>query len=177
MSNESLHQEPGNGSKPAWLQNQLNTLPRELAPERDLWPEIAQHISTPARQRWLPTAVAASVLVSAMSAVFTWQLYQQRAADAALANSQQLLQQIESPYQLARTSYAEQWPALKTNLDPETAATVERNLQIIRTAHEQLAKALNKQPNDPALQQLLRQTLAKEIEVYQVAENASRVSI
>ncbi|NQD36665.1 hypothetical protein HPT27_06480 [Permianibacter sp. IMCC34836] len=177
MSHESIHHEHAGASKPEWLQAELKQLPSELAPERDLWPEIAQQISKPARQRWLPAAVAASVLVSAMSAVFTWQLYQQRSDDAALASSQQLLQQIESPYQLARTSYAEQWPTLKTNLDPETAATVERNLQIIRTAHEQLAKALNKQPDDPALQQLLRQTLAKEIEVYQLAENASRVSI
>jgi len=167
---------------PEWLQDQLQALPRELAPTRDLWPEIAQQLdqvrsNQQPRQRWLPMAVAASVLVSALSAVFTWQLYQQRESEVVLANAQLLLQQLESPYQLARTSYAEQWPNLRANLDPETAATVERNLVIIRTAQEQLAKALKKQPDDPALQQLLRQTLAKEVEVYQVAESASRVSI
>lgn len=163
--------------KPEWLQNQLNTLSPEMTPARDLWPEIAKQLDKQPKQRWVPMAVAASVLVSAMSAVFTWQLYQQRESDAAVANAQLLLQQIESPYQQARVSYAEQWPNLRTSLDPETADTVERNLEIIQAAHQELAKALKKQPNDPALQQLLRQTLAKEIEVYQLAENASRVSI
>lgn len=172
-----MSQEMHRNDKPEWLQQHLQSLPTELTPERDLWPEIAQQINRPPRQRWVPVAVAASVQVSVLSATFTWQLHQQRERDAALATANLLLQQIESPFSQARVSYAEQWPALKSNLDPETAATVERNLEIIRSAHQELAKALKKQPDDPAMQQLLRQTLAKEIEVYQRAENASRIAI
>lgn len=166
-----------NPDQPEWLRKQLETLPPELSPSRDLWPDVAQQINRQPKQRWLPVAVAASVLFSAVSGVFTWQLYQQRQGELAIANAERLLQQIESPYSQARVSYAEQWPTMRANLDPETAAIVERNLQIIGEAHQELVKALKKQPNDPALQQLMRQTLAKEIEVYQVAENASRVSI
>lgn len=166
-----------NQEQPEWLRKQLDSLAPELTPARDLWPEIAQQLNQQPKQRWVPMAVAASVFVSALSAVFTWQLYQQRDADMAIANAERLLQQIESPYSQARVSYAEQWPSVRSNLDPETAATVERNLEIIRAAHQELAKALKKQPDDPALQQLMRQTLAKELEVYQIAENAARVSI
>lgn len=169
--------QPVNSEQPEWLRQQLDTLSPELSPARDLWPDIAQQINRQPKQRWLPMAVAASVLVSALSGIFTWQMYQQRQSEQAIANAERLLQQIESPYSQARVSYAEQWPTMRANLDPETAAIVERNLQIIGEAHKELAKALKKQPNDPALQQLMRQTLAKEIEVYQVAENASRVSI
>ena len=169
--------QPVNSEQPEWLRKQLDTLSPELSPARDLWPDIAQQINRQPKQRWLPMAVAASVLVSAMSGIFTWQMYQQRQSEQAIANAERLLQQIESPYSQARVSYAEQWPTMRANLDPETAAIVERNLQIIGEAHKELVKALQKQPDDPALQQLMRQTLAKEIEVYQVAENASRVSI
>ncbi len=174
---EQRNQERMNHDQPEWLRQQLDTLQPELQPSRDLWPEIAQQINRQPKQRWVPAAVAASVLVSAVSGIFTWQVYQQRQSDMAVANAERLLQQIESPYSQARVSYAEQWPSMRANLDPETAEIVERNLEIIGKAHQELAKALQKQPDDPALQQLMRQTLAKEIEVYQVAENASRVSI
>ncbi len=162
---------------PAWLQKHLDTLPAELPPVRDLWPEVAQQLDRQPRQRWLPIAMAASVLVSVLSATLTWQMYQQRQTELSVASAEQLLQQLESPYSQARVSYAEQWPKVRAALDPETAAIVERNLEIIRNAHQELAKALKKQPDDPALQQLMRQTLAKELEVYQTAENASRVAI
>ena len=175
--NNSMNQEHASQEQPEWLRKELDTLAPELQPSRDLWPEIAHQMNRQPKQRWLPMAVAASVLVSAMSGIFTWQMYQQRQSEQAVANAERLLQQLESPYSQARVSYAEQWPTMRANLDPETAAIVERNLEIIGNAHQELAKALKKQPDDPALQQLMRQTLAKEIEVYQVAENASRVSI
>ncbi len=162
---------------PPWLQGQLQSLPAELTPARDLWPEVARQLDRNPRQRWLPLAMAASVLVSVLSATLTWQLYQQRQTELSVATAEQLLQQLESPYSQARVSYAEQWPKVRAALDPETAVIVERNLEIIRNAHQELAKALKKRPDDPALQQLMRQTLAKELEVYQIAENASRVAI
>jgi len=176
--NSNLQHEPnGEQQTPAWLQAQLRELPTELNPSRDLWPEVAQQLDKQPRQRWLPVAMAASVLVSVLSATLTWQLYQQRQSEISVAAAEQMLQQLESPYSQARVSYAEQWPQVRASLDPETAAVVEHNLEIIRQAHQELAKALKKRPNDPALQQLMRQTLAKELDVYQLAENAAREAI
>jgi hypothetical protein len=51
---------------------------------------------------------------------------------------------------------------------------IERNLEIIHRANVDLQIALEQQPDSPALRRLLRQTLAKEIDVYQRAWDASR---
>ena len=44
--------------QPEWLQNALRDLPREMNPENDLWPSIAQQINRTPRQRWEPVAIA-----------------------------------------------------------------------------------------------------------------------
>ena len=163
--------------RPAWLSEKLNALPRELAPEHDLWPEIARRIDRPKRS-WLPVAVAASLAISAVSALFTWQILELRRQEAAAhAVALEYLQQIESPYLPARTSYEQQWNAVRGQVDPETAAIIERNLAIIRQANEELAAALKKQPDNRGMQQLLRRSLAKEVDVYQRAVDAARGSI
>ncbi len=154
--------------KPDWLQNQLDTLPDELQPSRDLWPAIAEKLDRRPRSRWLPTAVAASLLISALSALFSWHTSLQH--QDTTAATQQLLQQIGTPYQPVLASYRTQWPSIKKKMDPQTAATIEHNLQIIQQAYNELATALDKQPDDPVLQQLVRQTLNTQIDVYRRAQ-------
>ena len=165
-------------NRPSWLEKHLAALPRELNPERDLWPDIARRLDRPVRRAWIPLAVAASLVLSAASALFTWHLYEQRQADAAaLLAAHETIRQIESPYLQARGTYEEQWPALRTRLDPEIAALIDRNLAIIRQANAELARALEKQPENRGLQRLLRQTLAQEVDVYQRALGAARNAI
>lgn len=164
--------------RPEWLQRHLNSLPRELAPAHDLWPDIARRLDRPPLARWVPAAVAASVIVSIAAALFSWQIFLKQREDAALlAAAQVLLQQIQGPYQPVRAEYEAQWPDLLARLDPETAAVVERNLEIIRRANADLVKALERQPDSPAMQGLLRQTLAQEFEIYRRVERAARVPI
>ena len=163
--------------KPAWLKQHLDALPRELNPDCDLWPGIAQRLDRP-RRAWIPVAIGASLAISVVSALFTWRMHEQRQVEAvALLAAQQYLQQIESPYLAARATYEQQWPALRAQLDQDTAALIERNLAIIRKANDELARALEKQPDNRGLQRLLRQTLNKETDVYQRALVAARDTI
>ena len=102
---------------------------------------------------------------------------QQRHDAAALLAAQQLLQQIQQPYLPVRAEYEAQWPALRAQLDPETARVVEHNLKIIHKANAELARALERQPDSPVLRQLLRQTMNQEVEVYRRAAAAGRPAI
>jgi hypothetical protein len=165
------HERPD--GQPEWLQNALRDLPQEMQPSRDLWPEIAQQINRAPRQRWVPMALAASVVVSLLSVGASFYLYQQQQVmqtDMASLT----LQKLESPYQMALARYETQWPSVKQKLDPETAAVVERNLRIIATARDELAKALHKDPNDQVVQELLRKTFSQEIDTYEQVQKLAQ---
>ena len=163
---------------PEWLKNHLQALPAEIPPARDLWPGIARRLDRPGHHGWMPMAVAASVLISVTATWFTWHVFEQQRHDAAaLLAAQQLLQQIQQPYLPVRAEYEAQWPALRAQLDPETARVVEHNLKIIHKANAELARALERQPDSPVLRQLLRQTMNQEVEVYRRAAAAGRPAI
>ncbi len=163
---------------PDWLRTHLQALPAEIPPARDLWPDIARRLDRPGHSRWMPAAVAASVLISVTATWFTWHVFEQQRRDAAaLLAAQQLLQEIRQPYLPVRAEYEAQWPTLRAQLDPETAKVVERNLEIIHKANAELARALERQPDSPVLRQLLRQTMTQEVDVYRRAEAAGRPPI
>lgn len=163
---------------PVWLQPHLDRLPAQIAPARDLWPDIARRLDRPRQSRVMHVAVAASVVISVSATFFTWQVFERQRQDAAaLLAAQQMLVQIQQPYLPVRAGYEARWPALRAQLDPETAAIVEQNLAIIRKANAELARALERQPDSPVLRQLLRQTLAQEMDVYRRVDAAVRPPI
>lgn len=158
------------------LRRDISALPRELEPGRDLWPGIESRLEPRGRRAWVSAAVAASLVLSSLSVLFTWNLYQQQQAQTQMLQAQ--LQALESPYLPVRASYDREWATLRTRLDPATATTIERNVAIIRQANAELMKALNENPRDESLRKLLMKTLATEADVYQQAFGAAtRVSL
>jgi hypothetical protein len=163
-----------NDERPEWLDKHLATLPREMTPGRDLWPGIESRIRAP-RRWWIPASVAAGAMAAAMAWMLAGQMGQEQAPVPAVA-SVELPAPVDQadPWSPARARYSQEWPAVREQLGPETAAVIERNLEIIHRANVDLQIALEQQPDNPALRRLLRQTLAKEIDVYQRAWDASR---
>lgn len=159
--------------QPQWLQQALQQLPKEQSPARDLWPDIEQRMSTP--QRRFPYAVAASVLIAGASLLFSYQLYQQQQDTALrLAQAEQVLKQIDSPYRYARVSYQDSWPELREQLSADTAQVIEENLQLIHEARAKIEAAIQKEPNNMALQSLLHQSLDQELSVYRKANQVAQ---
>ena len=151
--------------RPDWLSHHLRALPREIEPERDLWPEVAARIRKPRVPQWLAASVAASVVLSAAAAYFAWQGSDRRQmADAVGAREMLMIS-----YRDASARYAAQWAAQRGRMDPALAAEIDRNLAIVRSAVESLDKALARSPDDPALRNLLQSTLAEEIALYRRA--------
>lgn len=171
MSTHKNVPEQAQDLRPAWLNEALQTLPTELKPEHDLWPVIAQNLSAqtpPQRKTWHTAAIAASVVFSIGSAVFTWQLWQTRVADQkAMLAAQEMLSNLRTPFEQARVSYQQQLPTLLQGLDAETAAKIQRNLDIIKAANKEIANALNKDPNDAAMRDLMLKTYTQELNMYQ----------
>jgi hypothetical protein len=111
----------------------LDRLARSRAPQRDLWPGIASRLPRRRRSPWAlaPFALAAS-LVAGLAAVFTLSLGPLGTAPGELA----------APLALS----------------DDSRAIVQANLSIVRQAERELRRALDDNPDSPALRSLLAST-------------------
>jgi hypothetical protein len=140
-------------------------LATEISPGRDLWPGIAEGIARPGRSRWTPmlAQAAAVVLLVGASSGLTF-LAMQDEQPPALAITPDLLFEpaaFSSGYALgpkyleARSDVAAQLDEELARLSPEARADVESNLRVIRNAIAEINAALEKEPTNVLLQQLL----------------------
>lgn len=155
-------------------------LPESIEPPRDLWLGIAGRISGEvpqvARARtgrspaWLRYAAAAAVvLAAALGAAFLLRrpapppaLPEVPPAIAALSLQRAALRAMEADYGRAR---AELLPLLEQRRDlmsPETRMLVDRNLALIDQALKEIRAAVEKDPNNRQLMELLNQTYRQE---------------
>ena len=160
--------------RPDWLNKHLATLPREISPGRDLWPDIVRRVGEPAHRRWSAVALAASVALGIGAAWLGWRMQSPAPAPAVAIERESVPEMMVASFGPARARYSQDWPRIREQIGPQTAAVIEHNLEIIRRANADLVVALEQHPDNPSLRRLLRRTLAKEIAVYQRAWDASR---
>lgn len=171
-----------------WLLAEATALPREIQPQRDLWPGIAdriglrrERVAAFPRRGWLGSrgaglAAAAAVLV-AVSSTFTAIVGRNGAMPAAPAASPWRLEPAAlgrepGPVLEAEAGYARATATLMAALDerpdslaPETRAVVEENLRIIDDALRQVREALRKDPGSRELTRMLTATHKKKVDV------------
>jgi hypothetical protein len=154
-------------------------LAREITPERDLWPGIEARIAAPlrtARRSWTPyLAQAAAVLVLVGgSSLLTYTLMDREpviverpVSDGLVLESASFGGQLEmaNGYKLARTNLQAQMDRELAKLTPETRTAVEENLAEIRGAISEINTALEKEPNNALLQELLLKSYQEELSV------------
>ena len=162
----------------------LESLPCDVRPARDLWPQIANdidaraHAASPrlARMRW-PVAVAASLAVASLAGALCWSVARERATAALLAEQHaptrgntgiavnfQLPQDAE--YVAARAALERTFNERLDLLAPATRDRVRADLETIRKANADISAALAQDPASPLLWQLLRNTWQQEINLY-----------
>ena len=148
-------------------------LDREISPQRDLWPGIAQAIETPQRTGWmlmLAQAAAVILLVGASSAI----------TYVAVREPQPLVAQITPALVFERASFgsnhelgdefndarnalvAEMSVELE-KLVPTARAEVEANIGLIQEAIYEINQALEQEPNNTLLQQRLLSAYREEL--------------
>lgn len=156
-------------------------LATEIAPERDLWPGIAEAITTAPqkRSRWTPllAQAAAVVLLVGASSLVTYSLVKSDAANTASRSAVQVLptnlvfeqaafgpnQTFESLYGRAGGTVASNLERSLQELSPQTRADVLRNLAVIRQAITDISEALEQEPNNALLQELLVEAYGTEL--------------
>lgn len=151
-------------------------LQKSISPDRDLWPGIEAAITEPAPQRrrpWLAQAAAVLLLVGASSLItYTLTVEEPDVSPAASGTGLTLAPasfggdyQLGAGYQLARAGLETRLDAVLEQLSPEQRAEVEENLNIIQGAIAEINAALEEQPDNVLLQELLLDTYREELAV------------
>ncbi|MSS72389.1 MAG: hypothetical protein EXS64_12995 [Candidatus Latescibacteria bacterium] len=140
-----------------------DALPKEVAPPRDPWPEIAARIAQPKvltagfsrPARWsVRRFAAAAVLLVALSSTLTALVLQHRriASMASVPRRQPAtafaaFEASEGDYIRAIAQISVAVNHQRDRLDPKTVAVIEKNLRIIDEAIQESRAALAKDPN------------------------------
>ncbi len=140
----------------------LNT---EIAPERDLWPEIAASIAAPQRSRWTPmlAQAAAIILLIGASSSVTYLVVKEQPQPVARVAPELLFEQtafgsrynLGPGFQDARYELVSELDVELQRLSPEARAEIASNIDLIQTAIRDINQALENEPDNVLLQQQL----------------------
>jgi hypothetical protein len=156
------------------IDKHLAALPREIAPPASVWPGIVAVISPPRPARW-PVALAASLVAAELVVTLMWSLMHPAAAPLMAHDgaSQREITAVSfvapdhGGYQRTRTDIEQLFHERLALLRPESRAKIEKNLQIIRDANEEIRRALAEDPASPLLLEFLQNTDQQEFDLYQ----------
>jgi hypothetical protein len=162
----------------------LASVPREVRPGRELWPDIERTIGRgidgggsplALRAPW-PMALAASVLMASLVGALCWSVARERTSAELLAQRTpaggaastpvnfQLPQDVD--YVAARAALERTFNERLELLAPATRERVRADLATIRKANADISAALAQDPASPLLWQLMRNTWQQEINLY-----------
>lgn len=174
MTNESRTDEAGTDEiRDETLRNAVDSLPREIAPEHDLWPGIATRIA-PHRHRFQPWSIAAGIasLVAIGAILAALSLHRQQ-VPATLAGRQSATQPrpvAATPLPNERARMLAATIRRSTRQDPHTRAVLLKNLDLVETSITRIQQALNEDPGNPGLQPLLYQQYRDEATLVAAAQ-------
>lgn len=147
-------------------------LPKEIAPERDLWAGIAfqlgeQRDPRPERPRSVFSRYRYAVLAASLAAVFLAGIYFARMPYPGELNGSAgaNLVALDAEYARARTVLTQALDESRDRLSPETVAVVDENLAIIADAVGEILGALEKDPGNPQLIRSLVAAYDKEVDL------------
>jgi hypothetical protein len=161
------------------LDEQLESLARDIPPPRNLWPGIASRLRGSSRRtRPMAFAAAAAVAGACLASALTWAVLHGRQASPAPQLAAARAPSFDEPrnprYVAARDSLELNYRDRLKLLDPATRAQIEASLAVIRKAHEDIRKALASDPASPVLEQLWQSTWHDELDLYEHVVQATQ---
>ncbi|HKU16125.1 MAG TPA: hypothetical protein VJQ52_17145 [Steroidobacteraceae bacterium] len=172
------------------LDEALASLAKDVAPERDLWPQIRAEIATTPivaeepRSRMQATwfRLAATVLLVVGTSLVTYyvtrQSMQQQVAQTTAPQTLPAPVAVAQPasfsfgserlgagYMNARAELDKSFQQRLAGLPPAARAKVEADLADLRRAADDISKTLAEHPSDPLLQDLLMSTYQSELQL------------
>lgn len=153
-------------------------LATEISPERDLWPEIESAIDAPLpqRARWTPmfAQAAAVVLLIGASSGLTYLAVKDDGSVVVPNYGTELnvrpaafgsRYELGSDYQAARADLMSELTVALERLSPDERADVEKSLEVLRGAIDDINAALEQDPDNALLQDILMNTYHEELKV------------
>jgi hypothetical protein len=168
------------------LDEALASLPADVRPERDLWPEIHAEIArTPivapaSRVQTTWFRLAATVLLVLATSFTTYYITRQSVQPQSAQNVEPLPapvtqvqpasfsfgpERLGAGYMNARAELEKRFQARLATLPAADRAKVEKNLADIRHAADEISATLAQHPSDPLLQDLLMSTYQSELQL------------
>ncbi len=157
-----------------------SSLAGEVAPERDLWPEIRDRIERRTvlaffgAGSWTPlraaAAVAATLLIVVTTAVVSFRVGQSDAPQMTTLRVEPAVHKSESinaEFEQARLELRGWLEQNRESLPPETLELIESNLQVIDKSVGEIQGALDQNPQSPELNRLLLATYRREVQLLQ----------
>ena len=158
------------------IDTMLRSLPRDIEPQRDLWPDIEARLdSQPSRRRpaWAWQAAAAVILVAASSLITASLLRRESVPTAQVAAPAAPVVRaafgqpsgLGEGYESARQELAADLERRMSSMPESTRQKLVANLAEMRRAADEINAALARQPGDPLLEELLLNTYQDELGV------------
>lgn len=153
------------------LDRLLNSVPPEVTPSRDLWPQIQVGLATqttskppgkPRRTFSLFAQLAAGFVLIAVTALTTYLLTRSSMPDEASQIAGADDSAIVQEYLRSRTALDRQFADRIAQLPATTRAQLETSLADLRRAENEIFASLKASPSDPLLQELLLSTFQTE---------------
>jgi hypothetical protein len=150
------------------LDARLARLPREMAPQRDLWPEIEVRLARGAgnqRRRHFALGLAAMTL-ALLAAFHSRAVLGPRADSARIAQTPASAGPRDAAFVRTQAALEQSFKLDLHRLPPQTQTRVLQDLEIIRNARADIRSALDANPQDPLLHELLADTWQQEMDFY-----------
>jgi len=136
-------------------------LPRSIEPSRDLWPYVDARIASPTPRAPLWQLALAAGIAALFVGALLLGMPRGIPADSAVAYRQQL----DAAFSPLRQASLTRYRARADRLDPALRRTVETNLAIIDRALAEIRVALERDPDDAELGQILKRTYEQELAI------------
>jgi hypothetical protein len=168
------------------LDQALASLPEDVRPERDLWPQIRAEIEKtpivapvrPLQSTWFRLAAAVVLMLS--TSFVTYYLTRQSMQQPVAQNPSESLpapqvtgtpasffgsERLGAGYVNARAELDKRFQERLAALPAADRAKVEKNLADLRHAADEISATLKQHPSDPLLQDLLMSTYQSELQL------------
>jgi hypothetical protein len=141
-------------------------LPAEIEPPADLWPKIAARLATRSRRRRAFAALAAAAAVAAVL-LTAIAVREERPPENVVAGvpARTAPQANDSPPSDLAQSLGASWMLRSPEVSSEVAATLRRELELVRDERLRIEQAIDSAPDNAALRELWAHAYEVELEL------------
>lgn len=139
---------------PRSLEARARELPTEIPPPADLWPRIAARLQTEPRRPYVRPRVAAAVAALAALGALIGLAVRDDSAEVGSADTARVAPDGAGADSVRSTALGAYWMLRSPVVSDEVAATLQRELVLVRDERLQIEAAIDREPDNVGLREL-----------------------